>query len=147
MVGTLASLYVEKTLRIGAVYKMEAPELISTSIPHYFIIVARDCDDNFLVLCSASKEARVHHIEVMGYDYSTLIFIKPDKKNGLSKDTYVNCNDYYPFSKQSLIKKCNEGLLIHTGDISFNHYDQIRTGIHNSFVNDLPSALLVHPEE
>lgn len=54
MVGTLASLYVEKTLRIGAVNKMEAPELISTSISHYFIIVATDGDDNFLVLCSAS---------------------------------------------------------------------------------------------
>ena len=60
MVGPLASLYIQKTLRIGAIYRIEAPELIS---------------------------------------------------------------------------------------ISLNHYDQIRTGIKNSYVNDLHSFLLVHPDE
>ena len=67
-------------------------------------------------------------------------------RNGFKTDTYFDCNDNFPLSKDELIRKTNNGLSCE-GIISLNHYDQLRTGIRGSSKNDLPEDLLIHPED
>ena len=138
---------ISSTLSVGTIYKFVAPELINTSIPHYFIVVAIDGSDNYLVLCTSQKENKEAYFKSRNLALSGLVFIKPDLSNGLTTETFVNCNAYYPISCSSLISKVRGGSLSYTGAISLNHYTQIKTGIINSHTNDLPHELLVHPAE
>jgi hypothetical protein len=138
---------ISSTLSVGTIYKFVAPELIGTTIPHYFIVVAIDGSDNYLVLCTSQKVNKEVYFQRNNLDLSGLVFIKPDLSNGFTTETYVNCNDYYPIPKSALINKFGSGTLTYTGTLSLNHYTQIKTGIINSHTNDLPHDLLVHPAE
>jgi hypothetical protein len=138
---------INSTLTVGSIYKFDAPELINTTIPHYFIVVGIDGEDKYLVLCTSQKENKEEHFKRNHLDLVGLVFIKPDLKNGLTIDTFVNCNDSYTIKKTALIKKMENGKLKFTGNLSLSHYSQIKTGIINSFTNDLPHYLLIHPEE
>ena len=139
--------YIDTTLKIGSVYKFSAPEHIDTSIPHYFIVVAIDEDDNHMVLCTTQREKKEDYFRKMGFELTSLVYIKNDSSNGLTEDTWVNCNDTYVISRVDLIEKKSKGILEWVGEVSYNHYDQIRTGISCSFVNDLPIELLTHPDD
>lgn len=147
MIDLPSDFFIESTLEIGTVYKFEAPELIKTDVPHYFIIVAMEDEENYMVLCSSRKESRLNYINRMGYNLATLVYIKPDSGNGFSVDTYVDCNEYFTISKVTLINKHRVGILEHKGSISLNHYLQIKKGIIESYVNDLPADMLQHPDE
>jgi hypothetical protein len=138
--------FIEGTLRIGTVYKFEAPELIETNVPHYFVVVAIDEEEIHMVKGTSQKETKQNYFERMGLDFGGLVCIKPDSRNGFKLDTYFDCNDNFPVTKEDLIKKANNGLSCE-GIISYNHYDQLRIGIKNSHKNDLPKDLLVHPED
>jgi hypothetical protein len=147
MIAIPSQTYIDSTLRIGSVYKLSAPEHIDTTIPHYFVVVAIDEDDNHLVLCTTQREKKEEYFKNAGYDLTSLVYIRNDTDNGLTEETWVNCNDTYPISRADLIRKRDEGILIWVGQISYNHYDQLRTGIKSSYINDLPHELLIHPED
>ncbi|MFW5804029.1 MAG: hypothetical protein ACOCWG_02240 [bacterium] len=138
---------IDNTLTVGTIYKIVADELIGTDVPHYFIIVAIDGTDNYLTLCTSQKERIENHFKNKKLNLDGLVYIKPDKANGLKIDTYVNCNDYYLLSKDKLVSKLESRNLQYIGQLSLNHYAQIKTGIINSYINDIPHFLLVHPEE
>jgi len=138
---------ISSTLSIGTIYKFYAPELISCTVPHHFIVIAIEGVNNYLVLCTSQKESRERHFNNTNLDLTGLVYIKPDLNNGLTKDTFVDCNQYYAISIDSLKSKLESGNLSITGTISVNHYAQIRLGITTSHINDLPHYLLVHPEE
>lgn len=147
MVDLPPDFVIDSTLCVGTIYRLVAPELISTKIPHYFIVVAIDGLDNYLVLCTSQGENKESYFLRNKLEFSGLIYIKPDSENGLTAKTYVNCNDNYYINKPTLINKLQKGLLTHVGNISLNHYLQIKDGIINSYTNDLPHDLLIHPEE
>ena len=147
MVELPSEFVIKNTLFVGTVYKLEAPELIGTKQPHYFIVVAIDGTDNFLVLCTTQFAKKKEHFDHCNLDYSGLVPIKPDSSNGLTDERWVNCNDYYPITKSTLVNKLENGILNYTGKISLNHYLQIKTGILESHINDLPEYLLIHPED
>lgn len=138
---------IDSTLSIGVIYKFEAPDLIDTDIPHFFIVVAVDAPDNYLVLCTTQLENKTKYFDKRKLDYSSLVYIKPDSLNKFKKDTYVNCNDYYTITTPVLKNKLESGSLSYIGNISLNHYLQIKNGIIQSPINDLPEYLLIHPEE
>lgn len=135
------------TLSVGTIYKIVAPELITTSIPHYFIVVAIDGIDNFLVLCTTNKDGQEKHFKYKNLDLTGLVYIRPDDCNGLTADTYVNCNEYYIVHRSVLVEKVRKGELEPRGGLSLIHYDQIRTGIKTSKTSDIPHSLLIHPND
>lgn len=139
--------YINTTLEVGAVFKFPAKDLIDTDVPHYFIVVAIDEDDNYLVTCTSNKDGKINHFYYSNLDYSGLVYIKPSPENGLTDDTYVNCNDYHLIKKNVMIQKYKDGVLGRKGVVSYSHYDQIRRGIIESKINDIPDFLLVHPED
>ncbi|HEY9082881.1 MAG TPA: hypothetical protein VIN73_06075 [Vicingaceae bacterium] len=136
------------TLKVGIVYKFSAEEYINSDIPHFFIVVAIDDDEIYTVNSTSQKNNKIKFFDKKGLDYSGLVFIKPDTDNGFTHDdNCVNCNDYYSFSKQSLLTKINSNNFEIAGTISYNHFDQIRNGICSSHINDLPCDMLIHPDD
>ena len=135
---------ISSTLSIGAVYKLTAPELISTTTPHYFIVVAIENDDNYLVLCTTQLNSKLNYLQRNGLDTNTLVYLVPSTDNGLTDDTYINCNDYYHISKSSLISKVQSGMLSITGKVFEDEYYQIASAIKLSHTNDLPDYLLIY---
>jgi hypothetical protein len=123
------------------------PCIISTTDPHYFIVVGIDGEDVFLVKCTSQGKKKEEYFERAGLDLIGLVCIKPDQTNGLEVDTFINCNDPYNCTRVDLILKATSNMLEYKGVVSFSHYDQIRTGIINSATNDTPHFLLVHPDD
>jgi hypothetical protein len=68
MIAIPSVFFVNTTLKIGSIYKLTAPELIDTTIPHYFVVVAIDEDDNHLVLCTTQKDKKEEYFQKAGYD-------------------------------------------------------------------------------
>jgi len=147
MPPTTPEQYIESHLSAGSVFKISAPELIGTDIPHYFIVVAYDDDEVHFVECTTNRERLEGLFERNGFNLNGLVYIPSERVNGLTRDTYVNCNDNYTSSIESLLEKCESNNLQWVGDISYDHYDQIRTGIIDSHINDLPDDYLNHPED
>lgn len=145
--GFTPSIIIESTLKVGVIYKFEAAELIETSDPHYFIIVGIENDENYMVLCTTQRDAKIEHLRRMRYDLNTLAFIRPNSENGLKMDTYVNCNDYHTISKADLIKKVVSNNLKLTGNLTIEEYDILKKSIELSYVNDIPRYLLVYPQD
>jgi hypothetical protein len=137
--------YINATLKVGVVYKFDASDIIGTDVPHYFVVVAIDEDDNYLVVSTTQREKKEEYFKNAGLDLSTLVYVKNDTYNGLTENSYINCNDKYHISRDRLIQKRAQGVLSCMGEISYNHYEQIRSGIKSSKLNDLPEELLIHP--
>ncbi|MBN2764903.1 MAG: hypothetical protein JXR27_00915 [Paludibacteraceae bacterium] len=132
------------SLSVGCVFKLSAPELIDTTIPHYFIVVAIDGSDNYLVLCTTQLDKKINYLNKSNTDLNTIAYLEPSDDNGLTDKTYINCNDYHFISKENLIDKLHSGSLSFKGKVSSDEYDQIVTSIKLSYKNDLPEYLLVY---
>ena len=50
---------ISHTLKVGVVYKVVVPELIVTSKPHFFVVVAIHGDSNFLVLSTTQLQKKI----------------------------------------------------------------------------------------
>ncbi|MGN7812084.1 hypothetical protein [Flavobacterium sp. 22076] len=142
-----AQFVIQTTLKVGVIYKFIAPELIGTAIPHYFIVVAIDNEDNYMVLCTTQLDAKLMHIAHKRYHSDTLAFIAPTEKNGLTEKTYVNCNDYYTITRTELIRKIETSSFEIKGNLTKEEYDKIRFSIDLSHVNDIPTFMLKYPED
>jgi hypothetical protein len=138
---------INQTLSVGRIYKLYAPEIVNITIPHYFIVVAIDGDDNYMLVGTTKREKKEKHFENMGLDLSGLVCISSDSQNCLPEETWVNCNDHYHITKDDLVKKVELKSFEITGEVSLDHYFQLRAGIIGNDNNDLPEYLLVHPLE
>jgi len=102
---------------------MVAPELINTDIPHYFIVVGIEDSDNYLVLCTSQQQKKEDHFAKHNFDLDGLVYIKPNDINNLTKDTFINCNDYYCCETAVLSKKILNNELSFTGLLELKYYD------------------------
>lgn len=131
----------------GSVFRMTAPDLIGTSIPHFFIIMAIDGEDNFFVICTTKVHNREKYFKLNRIDSSCLVPIENDDQNGLTALSWVDCTRSFRFNRDNLVNKLKNEEIEYRGEISYNHYDQIRQGIHNNDISDIPKFLLNHPED
>lgn len=114
------------------VYYFSSSKLNSTA-PHYFVCVLKGGNDIIILVCCTSDkdDKRKKRIELLGL-YSTLVWIKPDSANGLTKDTYVDCNSYFEYTIDDFISMYEQDLLVYKGEISNTHYEQIIIGLIDS---------------
>lgn len=133
---------IEATLKIGVIYKFTAPELITTEIPHYFVVVAIEDETNYLCVCTTQLNSQLNYVQKKGYDADTLAYLKPTSDNGFTQDTYINCNDYHTISKKALIEKVKTKTFEITGNLNEDEYKIIKESINLSYVNDIPKNLL-----
>lgn len=137
-----SELVIKATLKVGVVYKIVAPEFISTDVPHYFVVVAICEDDNYLLLSTTQLDKKIDYLNKRGIDLNTLAYIQPNKGNGLTDKSYFNCNDYHVISRSKLVAKVDEGKLHPKGNINAEEYEKLVDAIKISDLNDIPHSLL-----
>jgi hypothetical protein len=117
---------------VKKVYYFSSPKL-STSVPHYFICVLKGSSNTVILVCCTSdrEDKRKKRIEKLGL-HTTLIWIKPDNSNGLTKDTFVDCNSFFEYSIDDFKTMYENDLLEYKGEISETHYEQIINGLLDS---------------
>ncbi len=72
---------------------------LNTSVPHYFVCMVRTPEEMLILTCCTSQfKKRERFIKFRNLPASTLVYIPPDEENGLTKDTYVDCNSYFDYS-------------------------------------------------
>lgn len=136
------NLIVLSSLKVGTVYKLTAPELITTEIPHYFVIVAINNEENFMLLSTTQYQNKINYLQKRNIDLDTLVSLSPNEDNGLTQNSYFDCNHYYTITKEKLVEKANKGELNITGNINQYEYDVLKGGISLSITNDIPEFLL-----
>ena len=137
----------DSTFQVGAIYKFTAPEIIGNDIPHYFVFVGIENPDNYMVICTTQLHNKIKQFKRMNYAIETLARIHPNAGNGLTDDTYVNCNEYHPINKSQLLAKIGSSKFEVTGTLTKEEFEAIKTSINLSYTNDLPKYLIVHPDE
>ncbi|NDI99329.1 hypothetical protein GWA97_09610 [Flavobacterium sp. LaA7.5] len=140
--GLTPEFILNTTLKVGVIYKFNASDIINTSVPHHFIVIAIENENNYLAVCTTQLDAKIEYFKKRGLDLNTLAYITPNSSNGLDKDTYVNCNDYHIITREKLIEKITTREFQSTGDLSSEEYDKIVAAIRLSHTNDIPRFLL-----
>ncbi|HVU56129.1 MAG TPA: hypothetical protein VHD83_13785 [Puia sp.] len=123
----------ESELVPGKVLYFSCEEL-GTLEPHFFICIVRQPDDIIVLSCGTSQFNTVMKlIERKRFPNETLVFIPAeDGTNPFSKDTYINCNEYFPYDISELWDMYDLGRLAIRGDIAQDSLHQIILGFHKS---------------
>lgn len=95
----------EEILTSRQILYFSCPEL-NTPEPHYFICICRQPEDIIILSCCTSRFETVEKlIERDRFPNETLVYIpSSDLENLFTKNTYVNCNEYFPYTIEELWK-------------------------------------------
>lgn len=138
------SYVLSSTLKVGVVYKFSAPEVLGTSVPHYFIVVAVISANNYALVCTTQLDKKIKYVQERNIPEDTICYLEPTKENGLTENTYINCNDYVELPSSLLTKKISEGKLSISGTLSKEEYEKIVNSIDQSPLFDLPREFLTY---
>ena len=106
---------------------------ISSTKKHYFICIKKSAKEILLfTCCTTQKEKREQYFKLKNYSLRTLVYINPTKENGLTEDTWVDCNNIFPFTTEEFKTFCDDGRIEFKGELSDIHYEQILIGLHES---------------
>lgn len=110
---------------------------LNSPYPHYFICVFIDPSQIVYMSCCTSQFETVKRlIERKRYPEATLVYIpEADTDNPFNKPTYINCNEYFPFSIDELWDWYQGNVLTVIEDLLPLHsFEQILLGFHASDV-------------
>jgi hypothetical protein len=135
---------IKLTFKVGRVYYISAKEVITTEVPHYFIVVAKCDDDNgYMVLSTTKLETLTTHYKHLGAKEETIASLSPGITNGLTKDSYMDCNSPILFKAKYLEEKLRVGELEVKGYLQWDEYHQLKEKIRKSrFVSLAIKSLL-----
>ena len=138
----------EKQIVPGKILYFPCEELRSSE-PHYFICITILSDTTILSCCTSQFETVKRLIERNKYPYSTLVSIPAnDKENIFKKDTYINCNEYFPYTLDELWNLYNTGFLTIKGDLSNGYLQQLTIGFLDSeMIEDEIKDILPDPDD
>ncbi len=128
----------------GKIYYFKSNKLFSTNQPHYFIVIANPSDELIIFVCCTSQfDKRARFIELNNIPLSTLVWLKPNDENGLKKDSYIDCNNFFKYSKAELIQMYNQNQIEFIGYISDSKLKEIHQGILDSplIVNEIKGLI------
>lgn len=130
MIDFPANQLLHHTLKPGTVYYYRSSDKRTQSKPRYFIVViVSDCGAIILCTTTKSKDKRITNIQLNNLPYSTLVFIKPDKDNGLEVESAVDCNYFEQEDKGSLATLHNKRGIKLKGRIKNSKLEEIRKGL------------------
>jgi hypothetical protein len=125
----VGSLNFEETLEPGRIYFFKNKELTSDA-PHFHILIAIPNNDLLILTCCTSQfEKRARFIELANLPNETLVWLKPDDDNPFTKDTYVDCNSSFKYSRDTFIDMYTNENLEYKGIISDGKLLEIIHGV------------------
>lgn len=115
------------------IFYFSSDKLKSTE-PHYFICISTSDPDGLIgmVCCTSQFAKRQAFINDNNISYQTLVRIKKSNDNGLKKESYVDCNNYFQFTKQELINKCKTNNFQMAGTLEEAYFEQLIIGLGES---------------
>jgi len=126
--------FFKSTLAPGTIYYFVNEEIQFSDEPHYHVIVSITENEKLLLTITTSQtEKKIKYIEKKKLPYETLVFIKPDEENGLTKESAVNCNECYLVDLDYLRNKYD------TDDI------QVKGKVKQSILEQIIKGLLASP--
>lgn len=137
-----ASFVLKSSLEIGRVYYINAPELIETEEPHYFIVIGMLENNSYLLVSTTQLDKRIAWVRRRGISEDTICYIQPSPENELTKDSYLDCNFYHEVDNNYLIKKIENGELKCKGIICDSDFERIKASIQQSPLFDISIELI-----
>ncbi|SIT20925.1 hypothetical protein SAMN05421786_10925 [Chryseobacterium ureilyticum] len=132
---------ISTTLKVGCIYKMSAPERIETSVPHYFLVVAKHDDDNFMLLSTTKIMTKYNHYNGKA-NLDTIANILPNNTNGLTESSFFDCNQSYVITVSELEEKAKNGKLSPKGNLTKEEFDIILNSMSLSHTLDIPKFII-----
>lgn len=114
----------------GNIYYFSSDQ-INTDSEHSFVCVYTQANEFIVFTCCTSQEGTVtDYIETKGIDSRTVVYIKPDKEeNGLTKDTFINCNDCFVYTVDKFTNMYKAGAIQYRGIVTTVQLSQLHEGI------------------
>lgn len=107
----------------------------SNVIPNHWHICFKVKEEIVYFVCCTTKENTIDsYIKGTKLDPKTKVHIVPTADNGLTKDTYLNCNSFQMCDFEELVKSISNGVVTYSGFVSKEDFDCIRIGIISSAV-------------
>jgi hypothetical protein len=123
-------------------------EKISSEEPHHFICLKKTDEDILIMSCCTSQyPTMIRLLEKNNLPNETIVWVSPaDEENPFTKNTYVNCNEYFTYTIDEFKNLYESDKVKFTGEISEIHYEQILIGIQMSpLIDDETKELLPKP--
>lgn len=121
------------TFKPGSVFYFYTDSLVKTAEPHYFTIVALNNKKvAFLVCATTQHEKRIRHAERTETPMSTLVFVNPDKQNGLTKESLFDCNSFHEHTIEDFEKFLTVENWGYKGNLSDAKLYEIKQGVYDS---------------
>jgi hypothetical protein len=97
---------------------------------HPHIVILKDTSNKYLLcMCTSRVTRRMEIFEKLEKDFATLVIIQPDGSNGLTKETAVDCNNYFHLPESILFDKFTNGVLSTKGTLQPEYLEQIINGL------------------
>ena len=137
-------------LQPGQILFFRNPSFPATAHPHICLL---ESTGEIILLSSATSQQNTveRFVRYRQLPMNTVVFVNPNNENGLSKDTYINCNNEpFEFAKNDLWKWYSRGQLTVAGVLSPSDLEQIVLGLLDSPLiagetQDLVRLLLSRP--
>lgn len=133
---------ISKTIEVGTVLYFKDSKLLNTDEPHYFIVVAKDGSENFLIVSTTQYQTILNHLTRSGIDLNTMTCIEPNVSNGLKQRSYFNCNNSFEINDKTIAHKADYENLKLKGRLSEDEYQLLKESILLSKTSDIPKSLL-----
>lgn len=137
----------EKSIVPGKILYFPCEDLRTTE-PHYFVCVAILPDNTILSCCTSRFDTVRKLIERNRFPYSTLVSISGEDDNPFKKDTYINCNEYFPYTVDELWNLYQDRLLSIKGNLPIHSFQQLIIGFLDSqMIEEEIKEVLPNPDE
>ncbi|MCF8308166.1 MAG: hypothetical protein K9I68_04065 [Bacteroidales bacterium] len=125
--------YYKNVLETGTVLYFITNKIDSEE-PHPHIVIHSTKDEVLILGVTTSQvDKRREYAERNGIDLSTIVHFYPGQKNGLTKESVVDCNNsIYAFSKEEFIRTYTKDRFKVKGKINEAKLEELKTGILHS---------------
>jgi len=129
----LTKLEFEAEIKSRKIFYFPCEEL-KTPIPHYFICICiYPIGTANLSCCTSQFDTVKRLIERRRFPNETLVYIPDsDSDNPFHRDTYINCNEYFPFLIEELWDMYQHGILEIRSELPLHSFEQILIGFNTS---------------
>lgn len=109
---------------------------ISSSEPHYYVCINKtDGGVILLTICTSQEETIRKYVRLNTLvDESTIVWIKTgyDDLHPFTKDTFINCNNVFEFTKEEFNNLKSQNKITTKGVLAEGKFQEMLDGIHSS---------------
>jgi hypothetical protein len=112
----------------GSIFQFSCAEL-GTAVPHFFVCVCLTDDELLVMSCCTSQQRTMENlINRMGLAHETIVFLPNRSDTPFYSDTFVNCNEYFPYGLDEMEEMKDNSQIEYFGILPDDVFEQIING-------------------